>query len=163
MRPKAQFLRSLRKKFEPDSPLQFLRSLRQNYHLRKFFPSRGFTTSLSSRKSRNPPPAFGMRPSGEEIDASALFAVRLVDKAALASHIRHSLRDASQVTLRQLVQSRPPEHGLAEIIAYLEIAHASFTITVDESAEDVLEWSGMTEDGSPIQKSARLPRVIFVR
>ncbi|MCU0751620.1 MAG: DUF3375 domain-containing protein [Akkermansiaceae bacterium] len=80
-----------------------------------------------------------------------------------ASHIRHSLRDASQVTLRQLVQSRPPEHGLAEIIAYLEIAHASFTITVDESAEDVLEWSGMTEDGSPIQKSARLPRVIFVR
>jgi len=101
--------------------------------------------------------------SGEEIDASALFAVRLVDKAALTSHIRQSLRDASQVTLRQLVQSRPPEHGLAEIIAYLEIAHASFTITVDESVEDVLEWSSMTEDGSPIQKSARLPRVIFVR
>lgn len=101
--------------------------------------------------------------SGEEIDASALFALRLVDKAALASHIRHSLRDADQVTLRQLVQSRPPEHGLAEIIAYLEIAHASFTITVDESAEDVLEWSGTTEDGSTIHKSARLPRVIFVR
>jgi hypothetical protein len=97
------------------------------------------------------------------IDASALFAVRLVDKAALASHIRHSLRDASQVTLRQLVQSRPPEHGLAEIIAYLELAHTSFTITVDESAEDVLEWSCITEDGSSIQKSARLPRVIFVR
>ena len=101
--------------------------------------------------------------SGEEIDASALFAVRLVDKAALASHIRHSLRDTSQVTLRQLVQSRPPEHGLAEIVAYLEIAHASFTITVDESAEDVLEWSGITEDGFSIHKTARLPRVIFVR
>ena len=101
--------------------------------------------------------------SGEEIDASALFAVRLVDKAALSFHIRHSLREASQVTLRQLVQSRPPEHGLAEIIAYLELGHTSFTITVDESAEDVLEWSGMREDGSAIHKSARLPRVIFVR
>jgi len=31
------------------------------------------------------------------------------------------------------------------------------------SAEDVLEWSGITEDGSSIRKSARLPRVIFVR
>jgi hypothetical protein len=101
--------------------------------------------------------------SGEEIDASALFAVRLVDKAALTSHIRHSLRDASQVTLRQLVQSRPPEHGLAEIVAYLELAHTSFTITVDESTEDVLEWSSIKEDGSAIHKSARLPRVIFVR
>ena len=89
--------------------------------------------------------------------------MRLVDKAALTSHIRHSLRDASQVTLRQLVQSRPPEHGLAEIISYLELAHTSFTVTVDESTEDVLEWSGITESGAPIGKSARLPRVIFIR
>ena len=101
--------------------------------------------------------------SGEEIDASALFAVRLVDKTALASHIRRSLREATQVTLRQLVQSRPPEHGLAEIIAYLDLAHSTFTITVDESTEDTLEWSTINEDGSPIKKSARLPRVIFVR
>jgi hypothetical protein len=101
--------------------------------------------------------------SGEEIDASALFAVRLVDKAALASHIRHCLREADQVTLRQLLEARPPEHGLAEIVAYLELAHASFTTTVDESAEDVLEWSGTAEDGAAIRKSARLPRVIFVR
>jgi hypothetical protein len=101
--------------------------------------------------------------AGFEFGASTLFALRLVDKAALASHIRHSLSDASQVTLRQLVQSRPPEHGLAEIVAYLEIAHTSFTITVDESTEDVLEWSGIKEDGSPIHKSARLPRVIMIR
>ena len=101
--------------------------------------------------------------SGEEIDASALFAVRLVDKAALASHIRHSLRDTSQVTLRQLLQSRPPEHGLAEIVAYLEIAHASFTVAVDESAEEVLEWDGITEEGLSIHKTARMPRVIIVQ
>lgn len=100
--------------------------------------------------------------AGDEIDASALFAVRLVDKVALASHIRHSLRERAQVTLRELVQSRPPEHGLAEIIAYLELAHASFTISVDESVDEELKWSGMTEDGLPMQKSARMPRVIFV-
>lgn len=61
------------------------------------------------------------------------------------------------------MQSRPPEHDLAEIIAYLELGHTSFTITVNESAEDVLDWSGMREDGLLIQKSARLPRVIFVK
>jgi hypothetical protein len=31
------------------------------------------------------------------------------------------------------------------------------------TAEDVLEWSGMTEDVFFIHKTARLPRVIFVR
>ena len=101
--------------------------------------------------------------SGEEIDASALFAVRLVDKAALTSHIRHSLRDTPQITLRQLTQARPLEHGLAEIVAYLELAHANFTITIDESTEDTLEWSSLSENKTPTIKSARLPRVIFIR
>ena len=101
--------------------------------------------------------------SGEEIDASALFAVRVVDKAALASHIRHSLQKAQQVTLRELVETRPLEHGLAEVIAYLEIASGAFTITVDETAEETLQWSVLSEDGALIRKSARLPRVIFVR
>ena len=101
--------------------------------------------------------------SGEEIDASALFAVRVVDKAALAAHIRHALQAAPQATLRELVETRPLEHGLAEIIAYLEIASGGFTITVDESSEEILTWNAATEDGVPLRKSARLPRVIFMR
>lgn len=101
--------------------------------------------------------------SGEEIDASALFAVRVVDKVALASHIRHALQTASQVTLRELVDSRPLEHGLAEIIAYLEVASGAFTITVDESSEEMLIWNAMSGGGVPLCRSARLPRVIFVR
>lgn len=101
--------------------------------------------------------------SGEEIDASALFAVRVVDKVALAAHIRHALQTASQITLRELVESRPLEHGLAEVIAYLEIASGAFTITVDESGEEILEWETTSVDAHPLRKSVRLPRVIFVR
>jgi hypothetical protein len=101
--------------------------------------------------------------SGDEIDASVLFAVRVVDKAALASHIRHALQISPQVTLRELVETRPLEQGLAEVIAYLEIASGAFTITVDETAEDILKWETISNDGIPIRKSARLPRVIFVR
>jgi len=99
-----------------------------------------------------------------EIDASALFAVRLVDKTALASYVKQALRDTGQVTLRQLVASRPPEHGLAEIVAYLELATGTaFSVAVDDSTEDLLEWSAKGENGESFRKSARLPRVIFLR
>lgn len=101
--------------------------------------------------------------TGEEIDASALFALRVVDKAALASHIRHALQRAPQVTLRELVETRPLEHGLAEVIAYLEIASGAFSITVDESAEEILQWEAADGEGGAVRKTARLPRVIFVR
>ncbi|MGB6223036.1 DUF3375 domain-containing protein [Haloferula sp.] len=98
-----------------------------------------------------------------EIDAAALFAVRFVDKAALSSHIRHALQNTPQVSLRELVESKPLEHGLAEIIAYLEVASGSFKITIDESSEEILVWESLVEGGIPLHKSARLPRVIFVR
>ncbi len=101
--------------------------------------------------------------SGEALDASVLFAVRLVDKAALKEHIRHALRAAPQVTLGELVAMRPLEHALAEVIAYLELACGSFTITVDEAAEETIRWTATAGDGTPLTKSARLPRVIFVR
>ncbi len=101
--------------------------------------------------------------SGDEIDASALFAVQLVDKSALKSHIRQALQDAPQVTLSELIRSRPLDHGLAEIVAYLELASGAFTMTVDESQEEILSWISSFEDGNVVRKTARLPRVIFIR
>jgi hypothetical protein len=101
--------------------------------------------------------------SGEGIDASTLFAVRVVDKVALAAHVRQCLQTAPQITLRELVDTRPLQHGLAEVIAYLEIASGLFTMTVDESREEILEWETQSEDAPPVRRSVRLPRVIFVR
>jgi hypothetical protein len=101
--------------------------------------------------------------SGEEVDASALFSVNVIDKAALAAHVRQSLQSASQVTLGELVSRRPLEHGLAEVIAYLEVAANGFTLTVDESAEEFLEWEYRQEEGDLRRKTVRLPRIIFVR
>jgi hypothetical protein len=43
----------------------------------------------------------------EDLDASALFAQVIVDKAQLARHVRHSLQGRSQVTLRELCEARP--------------------------------------------------------
>ncbi|HWV57677.1 MAG TPA: DUF3375 domain-containing protein, partial [Longimicrobiales bacterium] len=57
-----------------------------------------------------------------EVDASALFNHIVIDKMALARQIGMTLRERPQVTLGQICERYPLEHGLAELVAYLEVA-----------------------------------------
>lgn len=98
-----------------------------------------------------------------DLDALALFSQVVVDKAQLARHIRHSLQDRSQITLRELCERQPLRQGLAELVAYLQLAGDSFKTVVDESAAEILVWHGRDRDGRECRKQARFPRVIFVR
>jgi hypothetical protein len=95
----------------------------------------------------------------EEIDAAALFAQFMVDKGALAGHIRHALQDRTQITLRELLDLRPVQQGLAELVAYLQLAGENTKATVDEAVTDTVTWQ--TPEG--VGKQARLSRVIFLR
>lgn len=98
--------------------------------------------------------------AGEETgDAEALFTQFVVDKAALADHLRRSLRHRSQVTLAELVEGRPLQQGLAELVAYLGLATESGRAVFDESVEDDVAW--VSREGQ--RRQARLPRVIFSR
>jgi len=94
-----------------------------------------------------------------EVDAGALFSQIVIDKAALARHIRHALQERSQITLRELCEARPLQQGLAELIAYLQLAGEEFKSAVDEENEDAIAW----RDSGNRMKQVRLPRVIFVR
>ncbi|MBX9669685.1 MAG: DUF3375 domain-containing protein [Candidatus Obscuribacterales bacterium] len=94
-----------------------------------------------------------------DIDASALFLQSIVDKDALAGHIRRSLQQQNQVTLSDLIASKPLEHGLAELMVYLQLATDSFESVIDEDSTDVTSW--FSEEGK--EKTAVIPRVIFVR
>lgn len=96
-------------------------------------------------------------------DAAALYSQVVVDRAQLARHIRHALQDKSQVTLRELCELQPLQHGLAELVAYLQLASDSPKSVVDEDVFDVIAWRGASADGQEQAKQARLPRVIFVR
>ncbi|MFX1803423.1 DUF3375 domain-containing protein [Paraburkholderia sp. A1BS-2L] len=100
-----------------------------------------------------------------DLDASALYAQIVVDRARLASHIRRCLQDRPHVTLAELVESRPLEHGLAELVAYLQMSASgeSFRAAVDESVSDMIEWQVNDANGTAIIKRATLPRVIFTR
>ena len=99
----------------------------------------------------------------DEVDAAVLFSQVVVDRAQLVRHIRQALQERSQVSLRELCETRPLEHGLAELVAYLQLAGDSFKSVVDEGVSELIVWRGMTQDGQPYARQARLPRVIFVR
>ena len=94
-----------------------------------------------------------------DIDAGALFSQVRVDKAALGSHIRQSLQTRAQVSLVELLQSRPLQQGLAELVAYLQLASVTGQSVVDEETLDTVQWTAV--DGA--MRSARMPRIIFVR
>jgi len=99
----------------------------------------------------------------EELDSSALYSQVVVDKAAIASHIRQSLQNNSQITLHELCQTRPVSQGLAELIAYLELGENGsgerFTMLIDDEIEDIISWT--SEDG--MTRKARVPRIIYLR
>jgi hypothetical protein len=98
-----------------------------------------------------------------DVDAAALYSQVVVDKAQLARHIRHALQDRSQITLRELTEMRPLQQGLAELVAYLQLAGDTFKTVVDENATEMIAWRREGADGREYGKRARLPRVIFVR
>ena len=119
-----------------------------------------------------------------DLDTAVLFSQIVVDKARLSRHIRHALQVRAQITLAELCQIEPLKNGLAELVAYLQIAteqsairagkadsdrepeyaHGAFKTVVDESMIETIVWQrdgNGNGESSPMQ--ARLPRVIFVR
>jgi flagellar motility protein MotE (MotC chaperone) len=99
----------------------------------------------------------------EDIDPAKLFDQVVVDTARLSRHIRHALQGQAQVTLSALVSSQPLQQGLAELVAYLQLGTEAFSTIVDEETSEPIHWQALTSDGQEITRSARLPRVIFMR
>jgi hypothetical protein len=93
------------------------------------------------------------------LDAGALFSQVVIDKARLARHVRQALQNRSQITLRELVERHPLQQGLAELVAYLQIAGERPRTAFDEGTREPVCWQ--TADGG--WKRAELPRVIFTR
>lgn len=93
----------------------------------------------------------------------ALYSQVVIDKGRLTRHIRHALQDRSQITLGKLCELQPLQHGLAELVAYLELASNSFKSVVDEEVSETIIWPSIGTRGEEKIKQARVPRVIFVK
>lgn len=104
----------------------------------------------------------------DEVDTTRLFGQVAIDRARLRAGVKSALRRRQQVTLAELLVAEPLQLGLAELVAYLELAHADddhddFRALVDETVEDSIRWRARAATGAPLERSARLPRVIFLR
>lgn len=107
----------------------------------------------------------------DEIDTAPLFDQVVMDKARLRANLRRALRCQDQITLRDLLEAEPLQQGLAELVAYLELAHAGSVggpcdgprALVDETLEEPIRWQARNPGGEPVIREARLPRVIFSR
>jgi flagellar motility protein MotE (MotC chaperone) len=107
----------------------------------------------------------------DDIDTARLFDQIVVDKARLRSAVRQALRHRPQITLRELIEGEPLQQGLAELVAYLELAHAGdggdaldgLRAVVDDAVHEPVRWQARNPAGEPVTRQARLPRVIFTR
>lgn len=104
----------------------------------------------------------------EEIDTARLFDQVVVDKTRLRSVVQQALRRQPQITLRELLDAEPLQQGLAELVAYLELAHSGDGVEglralVDEAVEEPIRWQASNAASEAVTREARLPRVIFTR
>ena len=98
--------------------------------------------------------------SGESsLSDAALFNQFYVDKARLERQIRQALQRRAQVSLGDVIRVHPLERGLAEVIAYLEIATEQHATVIDDERKEHVEW--FDEDGTG--RRAEVPLVIFAR
>jgi Protein of unknown function (DUF3375) len=98
-----------------------------------------------------------------EIDPAALYGQVVVDSEALLRHIRQCLQERTQITLKDLVASRPLAHGLAELVVYLQVGSEQFKAVVEEENIETITWQAQDAAGIDVLRQARMPRVIFVR
>lgn len=95
----------------------------------------------------------------EDLDAGALFEQVYVDQARLATTVRAALRCRPQVSLLDLIEERPVEQGLAELVGYLALAEDDFAVVFDGDTEVRAHW--VAAEGT--ERVATLPRVTFTR
>jgi len=95
----------------------------------------------------------------EEVSADELFEQVAVDRERLRSNVREALQQRDRVSLAELVNAHPLQHGLAEVVTYFAVASEDDRALIDESAVQRIEWD--VEGGNG--RAAEIPLVIFTR
>lgn len=90
--------------------------------------------------------------------ATALHDLVHVDRAALRKTITTLLDQHHVVGLSHIIEAAPLQYGLAELIAYFDIAAESDAASIDDSATELVSW--VTGD---ICRQAKVPKLLFWR
>jgi len=95
----------------------------------------------------------------EDADAEALFSQVVIDKGHLKQVLAQALQQHSQISLADLLHEHPLQHGLAELVVWLQMGSEMAQCMIDEQKEEMIQWQ--TDDG--LIKQVMLPHVLFVR
>ncbi len=93
-----------------------------------------------------------------DVDADALFEQFYVDKERLRARLRRAMQTCRQVSLAELLEAHPLEHGLAELVAWLSLATGEGRGVIDDSRLQTVDWI----DSTGCARRATLPTVVFV-
>ncbi|MEV0294897.1 DUF3375 domain-containing protein [Nocardia sp. NPDC050710] len=97
--------------------------------------------------------------ASEDVDADLLFQQVFVDPARLAETVRGALRRRAQIGLAGLLEERPLEQGLSELVTYLSLSDPAFEVIFDDAHRENVRW----RDEAGETRSAEIPRVTFAR
>ena len=106
-----------------------------------------------------------------DVDVSILYEQQWVDEAQLHKNIRRLLQTRQQVSLSDVLEEYPLEQGLAELVAYLNIATKRKHTVIDETEIEQLALTQRDEEQSTAshelliqaQRIAHIPKIIFTR
>lgn len=93
-------------------------------------------------------------------DPDALYSQVVVDRTSLATHISSTVMEHGPVTLRELTDLQPLKHGLAELVAYLDLGSSRFEMELLEFMRDSIIWH-TTEAEEEIERNANMQRILF--
>lgn len=93
----------------------------------------------------------------DESGSEALFNQFHVDKARLLGQIRQALRQRPRISLGELLEKYPMQHGLAELVAYLDLAASDRHCAFDENQPQLVQW----QDASGTLRRASIPLIVF--
>jgi len=88
-----------------------------------------------------------------------LYQQTYVDKTKLAEHIRRALQTRPQISLAEIVETRPLERGLAEIVAYFSLAAEDHRALIHDDQKQTIAWT----DAAGCQRRATVPLVVYCR
>ncbi|OEC36084.1 Protein of unknown function [Pseudomonas cuatrocienegasensis] len=92
-------------------------------------------------------------------NTEALFEQVYIDKARLLGQIRRALQRDARISLGDLLQQHPLQQGLAELVAYLELAAGDKHSAFDDSQTQLITWL----DAQGIERRAAIPLIIYSR
>lgn len=77
----------------------------------------------------------------------------------MVAYIRRAVQTWPQISLAEIVESRPLERGLAEIVAYLSLAADDSRALIDDEHKQTIAWT----DATGHERQATLPLVVYCR